>query len=465
MSAGEAPRWSAVGVACAGAFVTALSTTLVAVAAPTMARDLGASPADVGWVLTAYLLAISCLLAGVGRLGDVVGRKRVYLTGFVVFGAASALCGIAPTLPLLVAARVVQGLGATALMATGPAIITRAFPARLRGRGLGMQLAATYLGLTLGPTVGGALTSAFGWHAVFFAVAGAAVVGTAVAAMLLEPDASPSASANPSANPSASASANPSAAGPLDLVGSALFAVALGSLLLALRRGPAAGGSVTGLVTLGAIAVLALVLFVRHEGRHPAPVLPLGLLRTPAFAFGIVGAMLLYVVAFVLSWLLPFHLQHARGMSAGHAGALMSAQPAMMAIVAPMSGWLSDRFGPRLPSVAGMLAMAAGLGLVAHQAFSSDARLVLALAVVGVGAGLFVAPNNAVIMSAAPRERQGTAAAMAATARNVGMTAGVALAIALRDTMGFAGALAVAAAIAIAGALLGAVRPKAEAAS
>lgn len=137
----------------------------------------------------------------------------------------------------------------------------------------------------------------------------------------------------------------------------------------------------------------------------------------------------------------------------------MSAQPAMMAVVAPMSGWISDRFGPRLPSVAGMLAMAAGLGLVAREASSSDARLVLALAVVGVGAGLFVAPNNAVIMTAAPRERQGTAAAMAATARNVGMTGGVALAIALRDSTGFAGALAIAAGIALAGALLGAVRP------
>ena len=142
----EAPRWSAVVVACAGAFVTALSTTLVAVAAPSIARELHASQADVGWVLTAYLLAVSCLLAGVGRLADVVGRKRVYLTGFVIFGVASVACGVAPTLPLLVAARVVQGLGATALMATGPAIITRAFPARLRARGLGLQLAATYTG-------------------------------------------------------------------------------------------------------------------------------------------------------------------------------------------------------------------------------------------------------------------------------------------------------------------------------
>lgn len=445
----DAPKWSAVVVACVGAFVSALSTSLVAVAAPAMARDLHATQADVGWVLTAYLLAISCLLAGVGRLADVLGRRRVYLAGFVVFGVASVGCGIAPTLPLLVAARIVQGLGATALMATGPAIITRAFPARLRARGLGLQLGATYTGLTLGPTIGGALTSALGWHAVFFAVAGAAAVGTIVAGLLLDRD-------------EGASGANARAAGakpPLDLAGSALFAIGLAALLLALRRGPASGGSIGMVAGLLAIAVLALGLFVRHEARHPAPVLPLSLLRTPAFAFGVVGAMLLYVVAFVLAWLLPFHLQHARAMDPAHAGALMSAQPATMALVAPVSGWITDRFGPRLPSVAGMLAIAAGLGLVAYEASSSDASLVLALAIVGLGAGLYVAPNNTVIMTAAPRERQGTAAAMAATARNVGMTCGVALAVALYDTAGFAGSLGVAAGIAAVGALLGAVRP------
>ncbi len=434
----EAPKWSAVAVACLGAFVTALSTTLVSVAAPSIARDLGASQADVGWVLTAYLLATSSLLAGVGRLADILGRKRVYLAGFVVFGVGSLACSVAPTLALLVAARVAQGLGGAALMATGPAIITRAFPARLRARGLGLQLAATYIGLTLGPTIGGALTTAFGWHTVFFVVGGAAALGAVVAAALLDRD-----------------EETKVAAVSLDLAGSALFAVALAALMLSLRRNGSTG------VTAGLLLVsmIAGALFVRHEARHEAPVLPLGLLRTPAFAFGVVGALLLYLVSFVLSWLLPFHLQHERHMDARHAGAIMTAQPAMMAITAPASGWITDRFGPRIPSVAGMLAIAVGLWLVAREASASDARLVGALAVVGLGAGLFVAPNNTVIMTAAPRERQGTAAAMAATARNVGMTCGVALAVALYDTMGFEGSLWVACGIAAFGAIIGAVRP------
>ncbi|MBS2012365.1 MAG: MFS transporter [Deltaproteobacteria bacterium] len=429
----ESPRWSAMGVACAGAFVTALSTSLVAVAAPTMARELHVSQADVGWVLSAYLLVISGLLAGAGRLADVVGRRRVYLTGFTIFAVGSFACGVAPTLPLLVGARVVQGLGSAAVMATAPAIITRSFPARLRARGLGLALAATYSGLTFGPTLGGILTKAVGWHAVFYVVGFGALVVIVIAWVLLPADEESGTSAG------------------MDVLGTALFAIALGALLVALRRGPFA------LPLLG-VSALAAILFVRHGARHPAPVLPLGLLKTPAFGLGVVNAMLLYVVAFVLSWLLPFHLQHARGIDPRHAGLLMTAQPATMALTAPLSGVIADRFGARAPAVAGMLAIAAGMILVGRAADGSDASIVTALVVVGLGAGLFVAPNNATIMAAAPRERQGTAAAMAATARNVGMTTGVALAVFLSELTTFGRSLAVAGAIALAGAALAAVK-------
>jgi len=421
----------AIAVACFGAFVSALSTSLVAVAAPAMARDLGTTQAGVGWVLTAYLLVVSALLATMGRLADLLGKKRVYLGGFGIFTVASFACASAPTLALLVGARVVQGIGASMLMATGPAIITRAFPPERRARALGIQLAVTYAGLTLGPTLGGALTSAMSWHAVFHAVAIAAAIGTAITALFLERDAPPATTSQ------------------LDLLGSVLLAIGLAALLVGLRRGG----------TLLVLPVAALAAFVRQEARHPTPILPPGLLATPAFGLGVVGAMLLYVVVFVLSYLLPFHLQVARSFDPAHAGALMTAQPATMAVVAPASGWIADRFGPRAPSVAGMLVIAAGMWLVARGASGTDLAIASSLAVVGVGAGLYVAPNNAVIMAAAPRDRQGTAAAMAATARNVGMACGVALAVALHDVVGFRSALSVAAGLALLGAVLGVVRP------
>ena len=430
------------GVACAGAFVSALSTSLVAVAAPTMARELHVSQGDVGWVLSAYLLVISSLLAGAGRLADIAGRRRVYLTGFVIFAGGSFACGIAPTLPLLVGARVVQGLGSAAVMATAPAIITRSFPARLRARGLGLALAATYSGLTLGPTLGGILTTAVGWHAVFHVVGVAALVVIVIAWLMLPRDEETEGSGAPGA---------PAVPARMDLVGTALFAIALAALLVALRRGPFA-------IPLLVVSAVVAAILVRHGSRHPAPVLPLSLLRTPAFGLGVLNAMLLYVVAFVLSWLLPFHLQHARGFDARHAGLLMTAQPATMAVTAPLSGAIADRFGARAPSVAGMIAIAAGMFLVGRAAEGSDLGIVIALVIVGLGAGLFVAPNNATIMGSAPKERQGTAAAMAATARNVGMTAGVALAVFLHELTSFGNSLAVAAGIALVGALLAALK-------
>lgn len=436
-------RRSTLAVACFGAFVSALSTSLVAVSAPVIARDLGVTQATASWVLSAYLLSVSCLLAAAGRAADLLGRKRVYLTGFSVFVLASAACAAAGTFGVLVAARVVQGAGASMLMAVGPALVTRSFPPEQRARGLGIQLAATYLGLTLGPTVGGAVATAIGWNAVFGVVAAAATAGGLAALAWLPRD--------------EASSTTP--LGALDLRGAALLAIALAALLVGLRRGPADGWASPVVLGLAATGALALAAFARNEARHPSPLLPLALLRSPPFAFGVAGATVLYVVLFMLSFLLPFHLQQARGMTAAQAGAIMTAQPAAMAVVAPLSGLVADRAGARLPSTAGMGAIAIGLALVAWGTDAGDARLAASLAVMGIGAGLFVAPNNAVIMGAAPRERQSTAAAIAATARNVGMMTGIAIAATLQIALGFRGSILVAAALAALGAAFGLARP------
>jgi EmrB/QacA subfamily drug resistance transporter len=439
-------------IASAGAFVAALSTSLVAVSAPVIARDLSVTPADVSWVLSAYLLAVSSFLAVAGKAADVLGRKRVYLTGFVFFVAGSTMCAAALDLRALVGARVLQGIGAAMLMAVGPAIVTRAVPPHQRARGLGIQLAATYIGLTLGPSAGGVLSAKIGWHAVFVAIAGAGALALAVAAALLPPD---------EALGSETASARPGI-GSLDLPGAALFAIGLTALLVALKRTQDDGWTGRSVLVIGAFALLAFAIFARHTALHPSPLLPFGLFRKPPFAFGVLGATLLYTVTFMLAYLLPFQLQHAAGLSPAHAGAFMTAQPATMALVAPLSGVIADRWGPRIPSTAGMLAIAGGLAAVASSATPPGIALVASLALVGLGAGLYVAPNSALIMGAAPRERQSTAAAMAATARNVGMTLGIAVAASLHHAIGFRAALLVAAALGAVGALLGVVRPVAE---
>ncbi len=430
--------WRALFVACAGAFVAALSTSLVAVSVPVMAHDLGVTPAEASWVLTIYLLTTSCLLAFAGRAADVLGRKRIYLTGFVFFVSASMMCAGAPTMKALVGARAMQGFGASMLMAVGPAIVTRAVPPERRARGLGIQLAATYVGLTIGPSAGGALAASIGWHALFVLVAIVGAAAGVIALVVLDPDV-----------PRAPGDARPT----LDVSGAILFALGLGSLLVALHRAGKDGWTGRLPLALAAMSAVALYAFVRHGRIHPAPLLPSSLLAKPPFAFGILGATLLYLVTFMLAFSLPFHLQHDVGLTPRQAGALMTAQPAAMAVVAPASGWIADRLGAKLPGTAGMVAIAVGLFLVASSPTS-----IAALAIVGVGAGLYVAPNNSVIMGAAPKDRQATAAAMAATARNLGMTCGVAIAASLDRSLGFGRTVQTAAVLAVAGAILAAVR-------
>ena len=430
-------------VACAGAFVAALSTSLVAVSAPVIARDLGVSASDVSWVLTAYLLAVSCLLALAGKATDLFGQKRVLLVGFGCFVAGSAICASAGALQALIGGRVLQGVGSAMLMAVGPALVTRSVEPSRRARALGVQLAATYIGLTLGPGAGGLLSARIGWHAVFVVIASAGAAAGLVALVLLPRD-------KPRKEDVGLSS--------LDLGGAVLLGVGLAALLVAVKRVQDSGFQTS--LALAGFGLATLGVFVRHEAvRRSSPLLALALFRKPAFALGILGATMLYTVTFMLAWLLPFYLQRTAGLGALDAGAFMTAQPAAMAVVAPISGSIADRWGPRIPSVAGMLAIAAGLVGVSRVALHHDARLVAALGLVGVGAGLFVAPNSALIMGAAPRERQGMAAAMAATARTVGMTAGIALAASLERGFGFGATLLVAAGLAVVGAVLGVVRP------
>ncbi len=433
--AADRPALAPLGVACFGAFVAALSTSLVAVSAPVLAKDLHVTPADVSWVLSSYLLTVSALLATAGRLADLLGHRRVYVTGFAIYALGALGCALAGTLGVLVAARVVQGVGSAMLMATGPAIVARAFPDGRRARGLGMQLAFTYVGLTLGPTLGGVLVSSLGWHAVFATNTVAGVVGAALSSWALRERES-----------------TPRGRVTLDPLGSVLLACGLTALLLALRKDAA-----LPLPTLG-LALVLLTAFAIHEARHPAPLLPVTLFRSGAFTSGVTGATLLYVVLFVLSYLLPFDLQLTHGMTPAHAGLLMTAQPAVMAVTAPFSGVLADRFGARLPSVCGMVLIATALFLVGSATSGDDLPVASALGLLGLGAGLYVAPNNAEIMAAAPKERQGTAAAMAATARNVGMAGGIALAVRTDGRLGFRGSMWLAAALAVGGAVLATTR-------
>jgi len=397
-----------------GTFMSALDGSVVNTLLPVLGRELGTDVAGVEWVTTIYLLVISGLLLSVGRAGDLFGHRRLYLAGFVLFVLGSALCGLAGSAHALVALRAVQALGAAMLMATAPAILTRSFPAGQRGRALGALGTFTYLGLIVGPSLGGWLAGAFGWRSVFYINIPIGVLAIALALRAIADDRVTRRGER------------------FDFVGAALFTAGLVALLVALNQGHAWGWSSPAAVALLAAATLLLVAFVRLERRQSSPMLDLSLFRSRVFSASVASALLNYACVYAVLFVLPFLLIDGRGLSAQQAGLVLTAQPIVMAIVAPLSGSLSDRVGSRGPATLGMLLLTAGLVclglLVPHGALGAIAA---ALALVGLGVGMFVSPNNSALMGAAPRHRQGIASGVLATARNVGMVLGV----------GFAGAV------------------------
>ncbi|HEU4628802.1 MAG TPA: DHA2 family efflux MFS transporter permease subunit [Gemmatimonadaceae bacterium] len=410
-------RWVLVTVGV-GTFMSALDGSVVNTILPLLARELGTGVAGIEWVTTVYLLVVSGLLLGVGRLGDLRGHKRIYVAGFVLFVLGSALCGLAPSAPALVGLRVVQAVGAAMLYATSPAILTAAFPPERRGRALGALGTFTYLGLTAGPSLGGWLADAFGWRAVFYINVPVGALAIALAVRVIADD-------RPARHEER-----------FDVGGALLFTVGLVALLVALNQGHAWGWRSTPTLILLLLALAVLAAFVGVERRRPFPMLDLTLFRSRTFSAATASALLNYVCVYSVLFVLPFLLIQGRGLDTRQAGLVLTAQPVVMAVVAPISGTLSDRVGARLPATLGMLLLTAGLVLLAELSPAASLGAIAgAMAVIGLGVGIFVSPNNSALMGAAPRHRQGIASGVLATARNVGMVLGVGLAGAVFTTV------------------------------
>jgi EmrB/QacA subfamily drug resistance transporter len=328
------------------------------------------------------------------------------------------LCGLAPSARVRVAMRAVQGAGAAMLFANGPAILTRSFPPEQRGRALGAQGTFTYLGLMVGPALGGWLASAFGWRSVFFINVPVAIVGIAYAIRTIPHDV-----------PSRSRER-------FDVGGAIAFAAGLLALLVALNQGHAWGWTASGTLGLLGLAVAVLAFFLRLQRRRPDPMLDLSLFRSRVFSAATGSALLNYLSVYCVSFAVPFLLVQGRHLDMARAGVVLTAQPVVMAIVAPFSGALSDRIGSRVLAAGGMLVTSAGaLALSAAAPAAPLLAIAGGLALVGLGVALFVSPNNSALMGAAPRHRQGIAGGVMATARNLGMCLGIGLSGAVFTTV------------------------------
>jgi EmrB/QacA subfamily drug resistance transporter len=391
------------------AFLTPFMGSSINIALPAIGAEYSAGTLSLNWISSAFLLAAAVFLVPFGRVGDISGRRRVFLLGLALFTASQLAAVFSPVLGALIALRALQGMGAGMIFGSATAILGSAYPPGKRGRALGINVAATYAGLSVGPFLGGVLTGAFGWRSLFITGSALSAVAFLIALVRLRSEWADARGER------------------LDVTGSLIFAVSLVALMYGLSLVPSISGA--ALVTVG---LAGLSVFVLWELRAAAPVLDMGLFKGNAvFAFSNLAALINYSATFSVSFLLSLYLQYAKGFSPEQAGIVLVAQPVVQAALSPLTGRLSDRVPPRLPASLGMLLTAAGLACLSLLGSASRIEfLIAALAVVGLGFALFSSPNTNAVMGAVERRHYGVASSVLATMRLVGqmLSMGVAMA-------------------------------------
>lgn len=394
-------------IASASAVLVSLDTS-VNIAFPAITTDFGLDVTAMQWVVVSYVLTYASLLLGCGKVADVWGHSRVLSWGLIAIAVALLLCGLAPTFPLLLGARVVQGIAVALIFAAAPALATLSVPPQARGRVLGIFQMSAAVGFALGPLVGGLLVGSFGWQAVYlFRVGPALVLGWLAFRQ------------TPSATKQ---TARPA----FDTLGILSLAGGLASLLLALSRGQATGWTSPLVLTLLWLSGLSFTLFVKAEQRANPPVVDLSLFRRPAFALANALNVLANGAMFAIWLLVPHYAVQVLGHPETTAGLVLVATPLATALVAPLAGALTDRMGTRLLSSVGLGLEACGLWLMsALHGETTTLPAVLTLGLVGAGVGLFQVPNMSFVMGAIPRDQQGVAGGMSQMMRTLGVVLGV----------------------------------------
>ncbi len=409
-------RWYALAVVSIGSFMTPFDASIVAVALPSMGADLHLSYSQALWAQAAYLLVTSVLLIPAGRFSDSRGLVRYYLFGIAVFALGSVVAALSVNGSMLIAGRCVQGAGGAFMFATSAAIVTAAFPARERGKALGLNTTAVYLGLTLGPVLGGLIVTHAHWSWIFLINVPIAVVTVVVGWTLIGVERRDRLTENlvrPSRH--------------IDWAGAALLGAALVSLFVPLTYSPLWGWS--SAKTIGPLAAAAVLFaaFVVVEDRVREPMLDLDLLRkNRVFRGANAAALVNYMAVFAATTLTAVFLQVVQGLSAQQAGLMLLAQPVLMAVLSPFTGRFSDRVGSRVLATLGMGVIAIGM-LQLSLASISVGRVLFALGTIGVGMALFSAPNISAVMGSVDRSQLSLAAGFLSTMRFTGQ--GISIAV------------------------------------
>ncbi|MFO7924492.1 MAG: MFS transporter [Bacteroidales bacterium] len=385
-------------VAVISAFLTPFMGSAINLALPAIGNDFNVDAILLGWIATSYLLSSAVFLVPFGRLADIYGRKRVFLSGMIIFTGSSLLSTLAPGIYYLLAFRVFQGMGSAMIFATGLAIVSSVFPVAERGKAFGLTIASVYTGLSFGPFAGGLLTEYLGWRSIFIFTV---ILGITGIYFLLRKIKGEWAEA---------------AGEPFDLIGSIIYGLSLFFLIFGFSRLPSAGGFI--FLTGG---VAGITLFVFYEIRNPFPVMQLKLFRNNAvFAWSNMAALINYSATFAVAFILSLYLQYIKDFTPRDAGLVLVSQPVIMALVSPMAGRLSDRIEPRLLATAGMAITTIGLFLLVFVDSMNIPLIILTLIFLGVGFGLFSSPNSNAIMSAVSKKYYGIASGTMGTMRLLG---------------------------------------------
>lgn len=410
-SSTPAPRSTAGAVAALAAtmLLSSLGTSIPNVALPTIGGVFTASVQEVQWVVLAYLLAVTALAVGVGRIGDLMGRRRLLLVGLAVFVAGSVLSAAAPALWALIAARALQGAGAAVMMTLTVAVVRDAVPAQRTGSAMGLLGTLSAVGTALGPSLGGALLAGFGWRAVFAAAVPVGLIALGLTVRYLPADEKPAGAARP----------------PFDGAGMVLLALASGAFALSVTMGGAWGTAASA--ALGLLACVGAGLFVAVEARTAAPLVSLGLFRDGAVTAGLGLNALVAAVMMATLVVGPFFLSGALHLPPHLVGAVMTVGPAVSALSGVPAGRLTDRFGGAAMARAGLAVMAAGAsGFVILPAMIGVAGYVGAMVVLTPGYQLFLAANTTAVMNRAEAERRGALSGLLTLARHLGFLGGAA---------------------------------------
>lgn len=404
--------WTIFSVVAMCTFMATLDSSIVNVALPVITKTLGTEIHIAQWIVTGYLLTISCLLPIFGRAGDMYGQRKILTAGMGLFVLSSAACGFSSSIWMLIASRVIQAIGASMMMSNGPAIIATSFPPHERGRALGAIGTVVALGSVAGPALGGILVGLSGWQSIFFINIPIGIAAFTMGRILLPKGLHRDET--------------------FDFLGSFLFALSICSLLLVAGNGGKWGWYSVQVFSGTSIGLLSLVFFIVVENRIKHPMLDLTLFRNWPFLAGNLSGLLSFIAMFTNAILLPFFLTNIGGLSPSKIGLIITPFPLVMGITAPLSGYLSERIKPVFLTTLGLSITSAGLFIMSGIGPETSLLQISSIqALMGLGSGLFQSPNNNSVISSVQREKMGVAGGMNALMRNIGMVTGTAMAVSI----------------------------------